>query len=268
MDKFVISIIIVSLNTKEEFLKTLHSIKGQKSNNYEVIVIDGNSTDGTVKEIEKNKKFINKYIVEQDKGIYDAMNKGINLASGDWIMFLNSGDVLFDDFVLEHLNLNDLKNHEIVFGDTVVDNQDIKYLVNSTMFNKKTVIMPFCHQSCFVKSNILKQNNFSLKYKCSSDFNFFFNNYLDNIKFYQVDMIISMVNSGGLSDRFRENVLKENFQILKKNIDNRYLIFIYYLRILQLIKKIIKYFIPKKVLNFVLKNKYKKKLISSSSNIN
>ena len=173
MDKYIISIIIVSLNTKAEFLKTLNSIKNQKFNNYEVIVIDGDSTDGTVKEIENNKKFITKYIIGKDKGIYDAMNKGIKLASGDWIMFLNSGDIFFNNFVLQKLNINSLKNKEVVFGDTVVDNKDIKYLVNSKMFDTKTIIMPFCHQSCLVKGDILKKNNFSLKYKYSSDFNFF-----------------------------------------------------------------------------------------------
>tara|TARA_Y100000389_G_scaffold120331_1_gene117596 strand:- start:13522 stop:14328 length:807 start_codon:yes stop_codon:yes gene_type:complete len=268
MDKYIISIIIVSLNTKAEFLKTLNSIKNQKFNNYEVIVIDGDSTDGTVKEIVNNKKFITKYIIGKDKGIYDAMNKGIKLASGDWIMFLNSGDIFFNNFVLQKLNINSLKNKEVVFGDTVVDNKDIKYLVNSKMFDTKTIIMPFCHQSCLVKGDILKKNNFSLKYKYSSDFNFFFNCYLKNIKFYQTDIIISIVNSGGLSDRFRDDVLKENFQILKKNIDNKYLFMIYFIRILELIKKFVKYFISKKILNLVLKRKYKKKLISSSTNIN
>ena len=173
MDKYIISIIIVSLNTKTEFLKTLNSIKNQKFYNYEVIVIDGDSTDGTVKEIKNNKKFITKYIIGKDKGIYDAMNKGIKLASGDWIMFLNSGDMFFDNFVLQKLKINSLKNKEVVFGDTVVDNKDIKYLVNSKMFDSKTIIMPFCHQSSLVKRDILKKNNFSLKYKFSSDFNFF-----------------------------------------------------------------------------------------------
>ena len=162
MDKYIISIIIVSLNTKAEFLKTLNSIKNQKFNNYEVIVIDGDSTDGTVKEIENNKKFITKYIIGKDKGIYDAMNKGINLASGDWIMFLNSGDIFFNNFVLQKLNFNSLKNKEVVFGDTVVDNKDIKYLVNSKMFDTKTILMPFCHQSCLVKRDILKKIIFLL----------------------------------------------------------------------------------------------------------
>ena len=177
-------------------------------------------------------------------------------------------DVFFDDFILDKLKFENFINNQIVFGDTVVDNKDIKYLVNSKLFDKKTVVMPFCHQSCFVKSDILKQNNFHLLYKYSSDFNFFFNSYLNNLKFYQVDMVISIVSSGGLSDRFRENVLKENFQILKKNTNNKYLFAIYYLRILELFKKIVKYFIPKKVLNFALKIKYKKKLIISSSKNN
>ena len=268
MEKFIVSIIVVSLNTKKEFLKTLNSIKNQTFSNYEVIVVDGESKDGTVKEIENNKKLISKYIIEKDKGIYDAMNKGIGIASGDWVIFLNSGDIFFDNFVLDRLNFFDLKNKEIIFGETIVDNQEIKYLVHSKMFDNKTIIMPFCHQSCFVKRDILKKNNFSLKYKYSSDFNFFFNCYLNNLNFYKSDVTISIISAGGLSDRYRQNVFKENYQILKKNINNRYLFLIYYLRILELFKNLIKYLIPKKVLNFFLKKKYQKKLISLPKKIN
>ena len=89
------SIIVVSLNTKTDFLKTLESIKKQIYRNYEIIVIDGNSTDGTKKEIIKRKKTISKFTIEKDRGIYHAMNKGIKMSSGKWIIFMNSGDLFY-----------------------------------------------------------------------------------------------------------------------------------------------------------------------------
>ena len=91
------SIVVISLNTKSEFLKTIRTIKKQSYNKYEIIVIDGKSTDGTVEEIKKLGKNISKKIIEKDKGIYDAMNKGIRLAKGNWIIFLNSGDIFYNE---------------------------------------------------------------------------------------------------------------------------------------------------------------------------
>ena len=95
------SIVIVSLNTKNEFLKTIKSVVKQKYKNYE-IVVDGKSEDGTIDVIKKLKKKKNiKFIIEKDKGIYDAMNKGIKKSSGKWIIFLNSGDIFHDLNVLK-----------------------------------------------------------------------------------------------------------------------------------------------------------------------
>ena len=88
-----ISIIVVSLNTKKDFIKTIKSIKDQNYEDAEIIVIDGQSTDGTVEEINKMKKYFSKIIIEKDSGIYYAMNKGILLADSKWIIFMNSGDV-------------------------------------------------------------------------------------------------------------------------------------------------------------------------------
>ena len=93
----LISIITVVLNNDTHLQKTLNSIFKQKYKNYELIVIDGGSTDGTLDIIKKNKKKINKWISEKDKGIYDAFNKGMKLANGDYIGFVNSDDILLPD---------------------------------------------------------------------------------------------------------------------------------------------------------------------------
>ena len=102
--KPLFSIIIVSLNTKYQFLKTINSVKNQTFKKYEVVVVDGKSKDGTIAEIKriKNKKF--KFIIEKDRGIYDAMNKGVKKCSGRWIIFLNSGDILYNQNVLKKIS--------------------------------------------------------------------------------------------------------------------------------------------------------------------
>ena len=99
----MISIIVVSLNTKKDFKKTIKSIINQKVNNYEIIVVDGNSKDGTLDYIKKYKKLFNKVIAESDRGIYYAMNKGIKVAKKDWIIFLNSGDLFANKNTLKKI---------------------------------------------------------------------------------------------------------------------------------------------------------------------
>ena len=146
------SIVVVSLNTKKDFLKTIKSIKKQKFKNYEVIIVDGKSTDGTIELIKKinNKKY--KYIIERDKGIYDAMNKGVKLSSAQWIIFLNSGDQFYNRDILKKISLIETKNHDVMFGDTVINNGYFDYKIKAKGFTDKTFLMPFCHQSTVVKT--------------------------------------------------------------------------------------------------------------------
>ena len=169
-----VSIIVVSLNTKIDFLETIESIKRQTYKNYETIVIDGKSNDGTVDEINKIKDNLSNFIIEKDTGIYDAMNKGIALAKGEWIIFLNSGDIFFEDFTLEKIFNEELSNKDVVFGNTVIKNEKYKYISISKNFDLDTIVMPFCHQSSLLKSSFLKKNLFNLDFELSSDFNLFY----------------------------------------------------------------------------------------------
>ena len=120
--KIKFSIIIVSLNTKDDFLKTLNSVIKQDYKLFEVIVVDGKSTDGTLEIIKRNKKHINKIIIEKDKGIYYAMNKGLAKIKNKWIIFLNSGDRFYNSKVLSKISktMNKRKT-DIIVGRNVVD---------------------------------------------------------------------------------------------------------------------------------------------------
>ena len=119
----IFSIIVISLNTKKEFLKTIKSIMNQTFKDKEIIIIDGFSTDGTINKINELKKNFSKVIIEKDKGIYDAMNKGLRLSEGEWILFLNSGDILFNSSTLENIFKKIKFNSEIVFGNTIIYNE-------------------------------------------------------------------------------------------------------------------------------------------------
>ena len=115
-----LSIVVVSLNTKNDFIKTIKSIQNQKYEDYEIIVVDGDSSDGTYEEILKKKKIFSKIIIEKDKGIYHAMNKGIIHSNGKWVMFLNSGDILYKISTLKSIFDSKIDTADVIYSDTII----------------------------------------------------------------------------------------------------------------------------------------------------
>ena len=228
-----VSIIVVSLNTKNDFLETIESINNQTYKNYEIIVIDGKSDDGTVDEINKIKHKLSSFIVEKDDGIYDAMNKGIAIAKGEWIIFLNSGDVFFENFTLENIFKEELSDKDIIFGNTVVKNSDYKYITIGKYFEFDTIVMPFCHQSSFVKTSYLKENLFNLDFQLSSDFNLFYNFLLLKKIFFRLNMPFTIVKSGGVADKKRQQVYSDNISIMKIHNKKINILRIYILKFFQ-----------------------------------
>lgn len=256
-----ISIVIVSLNTKSFFLKTIKSIISQSYKNKEIIVVDGKSTDGTIEVITNMKKNFSNIIIEKDKGIYDAMNKGAYFASGEWIMFLNSGDIFYNNQVLANIFKKSLMNKDVIYGDTLVKQKNIKYLVPSSIFSKTVSVMPFCHQSVIVKTDIAKRNKFSLIYKYSSDFDFFLSCFAKNKKFHYIGLIMATVLAKGLSDNSRQKVYSENIKILTKYNYSFFIIAkLWLLKLFNFIKDCIKFILPEDLILLILKFKYRKRL--------
>ena len=113
-----ISVITVSFNSAKTIEKTIHSVMSQTYGDVEHIIVDGDSTDQTHDILENYKNQIDKIVIEKDNGIYDAMNKGVKLATGDYIFFLNSDDVFNDEKVLEEFAAKMVKtNKELYYGD-------------------------------------------------------------------------------------------------------------------------------------------------------
>lgn len=112
-----VSIITVNLNNADGLKKTLESVRIQTDKDFEYIVIDGGSTDSSLDFIEEYSAVITKFISELDTGVYNAMNKGIKLATGDFCLFLNSGDYLYDEDVLKKINKLNLKDNTVYYTD-------------------------------------------------------------------------------------------------------------------------------------------------------
>lgn len=258
MKKIFLSVIIVSLNSKRDFLKTLKSILNQKYKNFEIIVVDGMSSDGTLDLVKKYKNKISKIIIEKDAGIYYAMNKGIKVSDSIWTIFMNCGDVFYNNNILKIFNEKNYINNDIVFGNTIISNKSYKIFIRGKYFNKKTVLMPFCHQSSFVKTKFLKKMKFNIRYKLSADFYLFLNAYNMKKKFLYYDQKISVVKPGGISDILRHNVINENMSIFFKKKLYKNIIKLIFIKLIDKLKQLTKYFLPKEIINKLIEFKHNK----------
>jgi glycosyltransferase involved in cell wall biosynthesis len=198
----LITIVTVNLNGLNFLEETILSVINQSYKNIEYLVIDGGSTDGSIDIIKKYEDKIDYWESCKDRGIYDAMNKGIDLSCGNWINFLNSGDTFVNNNVLEKIFFkNEHNNAFIMYGDV-----EVRYPSGRKRINKSGKISSlskgsqFSHQAAFIRSEYHKNNKYSIEKKIVADFDFFYSARNNNINFKYMDMTISSVSSGGLSD--------------------------------------------------------------------
>lgn len=173
-----ISIITVSLNEVATIEKTLLSVFNQKYTNWELLLVDGASTDGTLEIIEKYKDKIHYFVSEQDDGIYYAMNKGIDNVTGDFILFLNANDSLFDENVLGCVAdvLTENKDVDLLYGDTNCIKEDgssshlTKYKGIDKDFRQFFLTENICHQSIFYRRELFENfGKYDVKWKITAD---------------------------------------------------------------------------------------------------
>jgi glycosyltransferase involved in cell wall biosynthesis len=173
-DRILLSIITVTFNAEAILQKTIDSVANQNSVNLELIVIDGGSTDGTIKIIQKNQDTISEWVSEPDNGIYDAMNKGISKAHGEWIFFLNAGDTFCtDNTVSTFLSDERIETADVIYGDNFIVDTSFEpvRLVRARPLNRKTIRkgLPVSHQSLFVRK--LVSPFFDLRYHLKAEYN-------------------------------------------------------------------------------------------------
>lgn len=267
-----ISVVTVCFNAEKEIEETILSVVDQTYDNIEYIIIDGVSTDGTVdiikkyaeggSEYGKHNHNITYWKSEPDKGIYDAMNKGIDLATGDYINFMNAGDCFYTNNVLFKLYNNHI-NTDIIYGNVVNKTNFGNYGIKPKPLGSFKYTLPFSHQSVFVKSELLKSNKFNILYKSSADFDQLLKLYKENYKFHYVDLNIAIVDlrKGMSKDNYLRISMYEQGRIL--GIDKT---FCFKLNCLKTIIKInintlIKKLLPKKILLYMMKIYKKKSLI-------
>lgn len=219
-----LSIITINYNDKVNLKKTIDSVKRQTfkiNTDYEFIVIDGKSTDGSI-ELIKSENIITKYICEKDKGIYDAMNKGLKIAKGDFVNFLNAGDYYLNDKILEKIFIKKkIYKYDLVYGPVIVLRNNIKKIYHPKRFTKFNLYFwttrTVCHQAMFVRKNIV--GKYSDKYRLKGELNWYFD-LVEKVKKYKViDFPILFYDPNGMGiKKWKLNMFERVKVVFSKNI--------------------------------------------------
>ena len=211
------SIITINYNNKEGLEDTIKSVINQTSKDFEYIIVDGGSTDGSVDVIKQYADHVNHWVSEKDKGVYNAMNKGTAQAKGEYLVFMNSGDCFHTSNVL-----SSVANYQedIICGKVLKGNSTIPsghYKSTITLVDLMRGSLP--HQAMFIKRELMVKHPYDEKYKILSDWKFCIQALVfDNCTFRNSDVIVAdyditgiSTNSNGLLPKEREQILKEMF---------------------------------------------------------
>jgi glycosyltransferase involved in cell wall biosynthesis len=169
-----VSVITITFNDREGLAKTIESVASQTYNNIEYIIIDGGSKDGTVELIKENEKIISSWCSEPDKGIYNAMNKGVDKMTGDWCLFMNSGDTFYDENSVEKfVETKITPNTALVYGDTCLLFLNIGEISRHLGKLEGEAQTGICHQSSFIRCDLMKKYKYDESFKIVADVNLF-----------------------------------------------------------------------------------------------
>ena len=208
------SIVTINYNNKVGLEKTIQSVMVQTSKDFEYIIIYGGSTDGSLELIKENAKNLTYWVSEKDNGIYHAMNKGIVQAKGDYLLYLNSGDVLFNNQALHNFGEKVSQETDILFGDLVVedDKQTVVYehpdIITFDYFYKGFSIT---HPSSFIKKGLFNRVGlYSEEFQIISDWDFFTKAVcIYNATYTHIPVIVSVFKSDGISSKPENKALIE-----------------------------------------------------------
>ena len=175
------------------------------------------------------------------------MNKGIDVASGEWINFMNGGDTFYKLNTIEEIFIDKLyADVDFIYGDLEIDYGEFKRIQMARSLSAIWKGMAFSHQSCFIKSAFHKENKYSLDYKIASDFNLFYNAHQKNNNFAYANVIISRVVIGGLSDTSHLKVNAEKYEIVKQShFKIKYMIYYKFMHFYIMLKNTVKFLIGK-----------------------
>jgi len=216
-EKPKVSVITVAFNVAAEIEQTIQSVLSQTYANLEYLIIDGGSKDGTVEIIRKCESKLDFWVSEPDGGIYDAMNKGVAKATGDFVVFMNAGDWFKSETVVEEvMNLAPADaemiygNHEVVYPNLI----KMRYARPPDQLWKG---MAFNHQTLFAKKELLVKHPFDLSFRRVADFHFIYHQWRDGRKFFNTGLTVACFRAGGLSMAQSIQTKKDVWKVVRQH---------------------------------------------------
>ena len=221
--------IITTVKNGERFIEeNINSVRAQTFSHYEHILIDGGSTDSTMNIVKKYLNHFSCVMSENDAGIYDGLNKGIERSQGEIVGLLNSDDFFHDENVLtEVYKIFNEYDVDVVYGDLVYLRKDCNLVARNWRaghFKKRSLLFGWMppHPTVFLRKSLLNTvGSYNLDYKISADYDFLIRLFkTKNIKYYYISKVLVVMRSGGVSNSSVVQVLKksrEDYAILKKN---------------------------------------------------
>lgn len=227
--KVKLSIITINYNDINGLSRTIQSVRNQSSGDFEFVIVDGGSTDGSKILIDENSDIVTRWVSEPDKGIYNAMNKGVQMASGDYVTFVNSGDELHDKDVvkdvLAHIESN--PNVDIVFGKVLdrFENGEARiYEFHHELTLMSLYYSVVNHSGCFICRDIQLRHPYREDLKICSDRQFFIQSIiLDNCSYGHINRVVTIFDKTGVSGNGEneELMIEENERIMNDIIPPR-----------------------------------------------
>jgi glycosyltransferase involved in cell wall biosynthesis len=219
-----LSVITVTYNAEHTLERTLKSVRKQTYPAIEHIIVDGNSNDGTVALIHRYENERLKWISEPDKGLYDAMNKGIKMATGDYLCFLNAGDTFYDTDTVQKIFASSDEGHspDMLYGETAIVDDNGRFLHMRRLQAPKNLTwksfkhgMVVCHQAFIVKRELVEP--YDLSYRFSADFDWCIRMMKKAKNIYNTDLILVNYLNTGMTTANRKASLRERYRIMEKH---------------------------------------------------
>ena len=217
-----ISIITINYNNCNGLIKTIESVVNQSYNGIEYIIIDGGSTDGSLEAIKEYVDKIDYWVSEADNGCYHAMNKGIKVATGEYVIFMNSGDYFYSNEIIADFVASN-PTEDVLCGDMFLSLSCVNVVPEKLTF-RYFFEGNLPHQACFIKTAVQRQYPYNEGLKIVSDWEFFLKTLiLNNGSYRKINKIISFFDFNGISSSNQELHLKERKLIIQNLFPSRIL---------------------------------------------
>jgi len=212
----IVSVVTVCRNAGDHLRQTMETVLAQTYPAIEYIIIDGGSTDGSIAFIDEHIDRIAHFVSEPDSGIYEAMNKAINAATGEWIIFMNAGDYFASPETIAEVMGCDLAGADLIYGDSRLIQKDRTLRIPARPLDVMWQRISFSHQALFARTSLMKAHPFSTQLRVVADYEFYFKMYAMKRTFRYVPLDIAYILPGGFSEKALWRRTLERWSVVRR----------------------------------------------------